>query len=277
LVFGLDGVSQSKIGEHGNGPNQYIDIADFDIDSEGNIYVIDGILDKMFIYDSDYSLKEIKTLPFEADILCITEDGNIIFGLSAWNKGENEGASIIVTYKDLKTLEVIAHYDEFVDNAFWVSHYSFVKTKNNIIYNKPINNNILLFSKKGKLEQIIEFDFGKKNVPLKERKDIERNLIKFNNYNLLKWLTVVDDNFFIGTFWENRETKSFFIDRNKNEMFVSKSTIDRDIGNVASFDEGLLVKFFIPGSDRSEEGDLPLDVKEHLGNGEFALAIYYLK
>ncbi len=130
MVFGLDGVSQSKIGgEHGNGPNQYIDIADFDIDSEGNIYVIDGILDKMFIYDSDYSLKEIKTLPFEADILCITEDGNIIFGLSAWNKGENEGASIIVTYKDLKTLEVIAHYDEFVDNAFWVSHYSFVKTK----------------------------------------------------------------------------------------------------------------------------------------------------
>ncbi len=38
-----------------------------------------------------------------------------------------------------------------------------------------------------------------------------------------------------------------------------------------------LLNFFIPGSDRSEEGDLPLDVKEHLGNGEFALAIYYLK
>lgn len=277
LVFGLDGVSLAKIGNQGNGPNEYIDIADFDIDSGGNIYTIDGRLDKMFIYNSDYDLKKVIPLPFEVDILSITEDDNIMFGLSAWNKGENEGASVIKTDKNLKTLEILAYYDEFVDNSFWVSHYSFVKTKKNIIYNKPINNNILLFSKKGELEKTIEFDYGKKNVPLKERKDIERNLMKFDNYNLLKWVTIVDNDFFIGTFWENRETKSFFIDRNKNEMFVSKSTIDRDIGNVAGFDEGLLIKFFIPGSDRSEKGNLPLDVEEHLENGEFALCIYHLK
>lgn len=277
LVFGLDGVSHAKIGKQGNGPNEYIDIADFDIDSEGNIYTIDGRLDKMFIYNSDYYLNKVIPLPFEVDILSITEDGNIMFGLSAWNKGENEGASVIKTDKNLKTLEVLAYYDEFVDNSFWVSHYSFVKTNRNIIYNKPIDNNILMFSKKGELEKVIEIDFGKKNVPLNERKDIERNLMKFDNYNLLKWVTVVDNDFLIGTFWENRETKSFFIDRNKNEMFVSNSTIDRDIGNFAGFDEGSLIKFFIPGSDRSEKTDLPSDVKEHLENGEFALCIYNLK
>lgn len=277
LVFGLDGISQSKIGKQGNGPNEYIDIADFDIDSEGNIYTIDGRLDRMFIYNSDYSLKEVLTLPFEVDILCITEDDNIMFGLSAWNKGENEGASIIIADKYLNTLEILAYYDKFVDNAFWVSHYSFVKTKKYIIYNKPINNNILLFSPKGELEKIIEFDFGKKNVPLKERKDIENNLAKFDNYNLLKWITIVDNDFLIGTFWENRETKSFFVDRNKNEMFVSNSTFDRDIGSVAGFDEGLLIKFFIPGSDRSEENNLPTDLKEHLKNGEFALCVYHLR
>lgn len=276
LVFDLDGVSKAKIGTKGNGPNEYIDIADFDIDSEGNIYTIDGRLDKLFIYNSDYSLNKVISLPFEVDILSITEDDNIMFGLSAWNKGENEGASIIITDKNLKTLEVLAYYDEFVDNAFWVSHYSFVKTEKNIIYNKPINNDVLLFTKKGVLEKIVEFNFGENNVPLEERKDIERNLQNFNSYNLLKWITIIDDNFIIGTFWENRETKSFFIDRKKNEMFVSHPTIDRDIGNVAGFDEKTLIKFIIPGSERAEDNTLPRDIIEHLNNGDFVLCIYDL-
>lgn len=277
LVFDINGVSKSKIGTKGNGPNEYIDIADFDIDSEGNIYFIDGRLDKLFIYDNTYSLNKVIPLPFEVDILSITEDDNIMFGLSAWNKGENEGASVIKTDKNLKTLEVLAYYDEFVDNSFWVSHYSFVKTNKNIIYNKPIDNNILMFSKKGQLEKVMEIDFGENNVPLNERKDIEKNLVKFDYYNLLKWITIVDNDFLIGTFWENRKTKSFFIDRKKNEIFVSNSTFDIDIGNVAGFDERSLIKFFIPGSDRAQKSNLPLDVKEHLENGEFALCIYDLK
>lgn len=276
LVFDMDGVSKVKIGTKGNGPNEYIDIADFDIDSEGNIYTVDGRLDKLFIYNSDYSLKKVISLPFEVDILSFTEDDNIMFGLSAWNKGENEGASIIITDKNLKTLEVLAYYDEFVDNAYWVSHYSFVKTEKNIIYNKPINNDILLFSKKGVLEKIVEFNFEKNNVPLKERKDIERNLQNFNSYNLLKWITIVNDDFLIGTFWENRETKSFFIDRKKNEMFISHSTIDRDIGNVAGFDKKTLIKFIIPGSERAEDDTLSQEIIEHLNNGDFVLCFYGL-
>lgn len=276
LVFDMDGVSIAKIGAKGNGPNEYIDIADFDIDSQGNIYTIDGRQNKLFIYNPDYSLKNIQSLPFEADILSVTKDDKIIFGLSAWNKGENEGASIIITDDNLKTSEVLAYYDEYVDNAFWVSHYSFVKTEKHIIYNKPINNDILLFTKKGVLEKVVVFDFGKKNVPLVKRKDIERNLQNFNSYSLLKWITIVDDNFLIGTFWENRETKSFFIDRKKSEMFVSNTTIDRDIGNVAGFDEKIFIKFINPGSDRADENTLPKDIVKHLNNGDFVLCIYEL-
>ncbi len=276
LVFDMNGVSKAKIGAKGNGPNEYIDIADFDIDSHGNIYTIDGRQNKLFIYNPDYSLKNIQSLPFEADILSVTKDDKIIFGLSAWNKGENEGASIIITDENLKTLEVLAYYDEYVDNAFWVSHYSFVKTEKHIVYNKPINNDILLFTKKGVLEKVVVFDFGKKNVPLEQRKDIERNLQNFNSYSLLKWITIVDDNFLIGTFWENRETKSFFIDRRKNEIFVSNSTMDRDIGNVAGLDEKTLIKFINPGSERADENALPQDILEHLNNGDFVLCIYEL-
>ncbi len=277
LVFGMDGISKSKIGVRGNGPNEYIDIADFDIDSDGYVYTIDGRLDKMYIYNPDFSLKSVTPLPFEADILSITEDNNIMFGLSAWNKGNNKGASIIITDKKLQTLQVLANYDEFVDNAFWVSHYAFVKTNNHIIYNKPISNNVILFSKKGNLEKVVEFDFGSNNVPLRYRKDIEQNIQKFNSYNLLKWITIVNDNYLIGTFWENRQTKSFFVNRETNEMNVTSHTIDRDIGNVAGFDGNCLIKFLIPGMERVYNNDLPKDIIEHLDNGDFVVLLYELK
>ncbi|SFL51698.1 6-bladed beta-propeller [Proteiniphilum acetatigenes] len=276
LVFNKNGLSVAAIGAKGNGPNEYIDIADFDVDKEGTIYTIDGRLDKLFIYNPDYSLKKVMALPFEADIISVVENNKIIFGLSDWNKGNNEGASIIVTDKDLNTLNIVSYYDKYIDNAFWVSHYSFVNTSKNILYNKPINNTILVLSKKGILEKVIEFDFGRKNVPPKHRKEIEKNLNQFNSYNLLKWITIIEDDYLIGTFWENRETKSFFIDRKKNELFVSNSTIDRDIGNVAGFDNKTLIKFIIPGSERAEENDLPQDVKEHLYNGDFVLVLYRL-
>lgn len=276
LVFDKDGNGVAIIGTKGNGPNEYIDIADFDIDKEGMIYTIDGRLDKLFIYNPDYSLKKTMPLPFEADIISVLDNNNIMFGLSAWNKRENKGASIITTDQNLNTIDVIAYYDEFVDNAFWVSHYSFVNANNCILYNKPINNEILVLSGDGLLEKIVEFDFGKMDVPKEHRKEIEKNIKSFDSYNLLKWITIVEDDYFIGTFWENRETKSFFIDRKKNEMYVSNSTIDRDISNVAGYENKVLIQHIIPGSEKAEEDDLPEDIKECLSDGDYVLVLYQL-
>lgn len=277
LIYDNIGFSEAKVGSKGNGPNEYLDISDFDVDTQGNIYTIDGILNKLFIYNPDLSIKRVLLLPFEADILTTLENDNLMFGLSAWNEGENKGASIVITDNNLKTIEVISQYDEFVDNAYWISHYSFVKTDKNISYHKSINNNLHIYSKNGKLEKVIVFDFDKKDVPLQERKDIEGNIEKFKGYNLLKWITIIEDNFILGTFWENRETKSFFIDREKDLMYVSDPTIDRDIGVVAGFDGKTLIQFFIPGSDRVEQSDLPEDIKAHLDNGDFALCLYLFK
>lgn len=274
LVFDDNGYPVAKIGNKGNGPDEYLDITDFDVDSKGNIYLIDGRLDKLFIYNPDYSFKKVLVLPFEVDIINIINDNKIMLGLSEWNKGENEGASIVIVDNNLKIQEVMAYYDEYVDNTFWVSHYSFVNTDKNIIYNKPISDDVFLFTKEGVLEKIIEFDFGKKSVPKEERKKIERNLHKFDSYNLLKWITIVTNDYVTGTFWEKRETKSFFIDRKRKQMYLSNSTVDSDIGMVAGFEGCKLIQFIIPGSERAQNNNnLPQDVKEHLENGDFVICV----
>ena len=277
LVFDRYGFSKAKIGSRGQGPNEYLNITDFDVDSRGNIYKIDGTLDRLFVYNPDFSVQSVRALPFEASILHIIDDDRIMFGLSTWNRGNNAGASIIITDRDLNTLEVLAYHTRYFDNRVIVSCYSFVRTGSHIIYHRPINNNILLFSKEGVLEKIVDVDFGRRAVRNRDKMNIQRNLRNFDSYNLLQWITIVDCNFMIGTFWESRETKSFFIDKTRNEMFVSNSTIRGDRGRVAGFDDGTLIQVLVPGLERTKEGDLSQDIIKHLANGDFALRLTQLK
>ena len=277
LVFDRYGFSKAKIGNRGQGPNEYLNITDFDVDSRGNIYKIDGTLNRLFVYNPDFSIQSVRALPFAADILYIIDDDRIMFGLSTWNRGSNAGASIIITDKDLNTLEVLAYHTRYFDNRIIISCISFVRTGSHIIYNRPINNNILLFSKEGVLEKVVDVDFGRNAVRNRDKMDIQRNLRNFDSYNLLQWITIVDYNFMIGTFWEGRETKSFFIDRTRNEMFVSNPMIVGDIGLVAGFDNGTLIEVLVPGLERTEESYLPQEIREHLANEDFALRLIRLK
>ena len=85
LVYDFNGSAIAKIGKKGNGPNEYLSVTDFDIDNNGNIYVIDGTLDKLFVYDPAFKFILKKDLPFSVDIIKVLENGNFLLGLSSWN------------------------------------------------------------------------------------------------------------------------------------------------------------------------------------------------
>lgn len=80
-VFDNKGKAITTIGKRGQGPEEYLSITDFSIDNTGNIYFIDGVLDELFIFDRNFKFKERKKLPFEAGILHVLDNGNILWGL----------------------------------------------------------------------------------------------------------------------------------------------------------------------------------------------------
>lgn len=290
LVYILDEVSRNlliydkktgealrSVGRRGSGPDEYILISDFDVDNDGNIYMIDGNLDKLFIYKNDLSQTISKKLPFEADIIKVLDNGNFLFGLSSWNKGENKGDLVVLTNKKLETLNTLVVYDKFVDDAFWISNFYFTSTNSHILLNRPPYNTVYKINNLGVVENSIFFDFGRLEVPKKEKANIEENLQKFENYNLLKWRTVVEESYIIGTFRKKGKTRPFFIDRISDILYLYPERRVSDNSDVAGYYDETLISYIIPGSEKAESINLPQDIKKVLDKGDFVLCLYQLR
>lgn len=290
LIFILDEVSRklliydkqtgraiSSVGRRGSGPDEYILISDFDVDNDGNIYMIDGNLNKLFIYKNDLSQTISKKLPFEADIIKVLDNGNFLFGLSSWNKGENKGDLVVLTNKKLETLNTLIVYDEFVDDAFWISNFYFTSTNRHILLNRPPYNTVYKINKLGMIENSIHFDFGRLEVPKKEKANIEENLQKFENYNLLKWRTIVEESYIIGTFRKKGKTRPFFIDRISDILYLHPERGVSDNSDVAGYYDKTLISYIAPGSEKAESIKLPQNIKKVLDMGDFILCLYQLK
>lgn len=275
IVCGMDGNTIGRVGLYGQGPQEYLDIASFDIDKSGTIYTIDGRLDKLFVYDNNRSYISSVKLPFEVDQIQVLENGNYMFALSSWNRGECEGKKIAITDKNLHVLKSELEYDEYVDDNYWISGYQFIKTNNYIIYNKPIDNNIYFFSLEGELLKSIQINFGDRNVADEMKKDIERNITEFDNYCLLKNFVVATSQFIAGTLWDGRQSKMFILDNQHSDVYVSNIFKDSDNTLFTGFSNSTMISFIDPDNYDEYPGfdSLPSDVTDHIKNGDFVLCL----
>ena len=279
LVYGIDGYAISKVGSYGQGPHEYLDIASFDVDKSGYIYTIDGRLDKLFIYDDKFNYVSSSKLPFEVDQIQLLENGYYMFALSSWNKGKCEGRKIAITDKKLNIIKSYLSYDEYTDDNYWISNYQFIKTDEYIIYNRPIDDNIYLFSLDGSFLKSIKLDFEKQNIPNNVKKNIEQNIKEFDNYYILKNLTIVTSKFMLGTLWNNRQSKLFIFDNQTSTIYQSNKIEDSDNTLCTGFCDSTIISFIDPDyyNEHIEFNNLPKDIIEHLKNGEFVLCIRSIK
>ncbi len=254
-----------KIGERGNGPEEYINIADFDVSVKGFIYCIDGQLDKLFIYNPDYSVRKVLKLPFEADAIQVMDNGDILFGLSSWNKGKGKGFKLMLTDNNLNKKYAFLSYDEYKDDNYWISTYSFTKHGKAIAYNQPIDNNIYIIpSEKTDSIQSYMFDFGLRNVPNEHKKNIERNLDEFEHYTLLKSPIVATDDYVAGTLLDGRKTKFFIFDIKNNISYEGKELEEYDDSQLIGYSEPYIISAIEPMMELPEDCTYPDSVKKHL-------------
>lgn len=279
LVFDLDGNALGKVGVYGQGPQEYLDIASFDVDTAGYIYTIDGRNDKLFRYDDQFRCLSTQRLPFEADQIQLLADGRYLFALSSWNMGECKGKKIAVTDRNLAVLASYLDYDEYKDDNYWISGYQFIQTDRSILYNQPIDNTIYRFSFNGELQSSVRMDFGRQNTPDERKKDIERHLAEFDNYTLLRNFTVVTPQFLMGYVWEGRKNKVFLLDRASREIYVSRTLEDSDHTLLTGFCGSTMISCIHPDAyEEDPDSDLlPEDLIAHLKKGEFVICLRKIK
>jgi hypothetical protein len=152
------------------------------------------------------------------------------------------------------------------------------KVKNQILYNRPIDNNVYAFSSDGVLEKVYRFDFGKKNVPDEYKKAIEENWDQFESRCCLKNFVVVNERYCLGTLLDELQTKTFLIDRTGKELYISEEIATGDMSYLTGYSNGQLITYIYPGKyDDIQSRDLPDDVKAHIEKENFVLCLYTLK
>ncbi|WP_316829132.1 6-bladed beta-propeller [Pedobacter miscanthi] len=269
VAFSENGKYIATIGRLGT---DYLNIADFDVDENGMVYIVDGKADSFLVYASDFSLlRKIKS-PFEIDVIQKLPDGNFLIGLSSWNKKDNSGDKILRTDKNLAVLNTSAVYNEFIDDNFWISRYRFICTGKNIFYNRPIDNDVLVFDSKGKLEKAYRFNFGKMTVPDEDKKEIDTKVNRYNAYRLLTNFTFVNERYAFGKIWDKRKFKFFFLDRTKRTLLLEDPLIPNEQSNITDFDGTHLISFISAAQfDEKNLEKLPQSVAKHLNNGGFII------
>ena len=280
-IFDMFGHGIGKVGDIGRAPAEFLNLTDFSIDKNGNIYLIDGRLDKMNVYDKKRNFVKSVQLPFEMDVFTCLENGNFLIGLSSWNNQLNAGDKLIKVDCNLSSLMTFCEYDKHIDHNYWLSYYRFLKCRDTIIYNRFLDNNVYLFSNKGEALKSIYFDFENKNVPETALRDIEQHEELYDRLCCLKEFTIVQNNFLLGYVWDERIDKIFFIDREKGILYLGKPAAFNKLGNVIGVcDEGIISCIY-PGDymeylDQGKEINLPENVKKHLINQGVVLCIYSL-
>lgn len=268
VVYDISGEGLWQIGQWGQGPKEYLDVSDFDVSSDGHIYFIDGRLDKLYCFDNNGEFEYSKPLPFEADIIAATDNG-FLFGLSSWNKKKGKNYKIAITDHELNIKDCILPYDEYQDPTYWISTYTFVRTKDFIAYNQPINNHIYLFDYSGILKGCINFDFGEQNVPNEVKKDIERHLPSFDKYCMLKKFVAVTDRTIAGVLWQNKKTVPFVFDRVHNICYYNDPISDYDNSAMTGYTDSKWITYLEPGTGNKKE--LPDSISLSLGKNYFVL------
>ncbi|MDR1098353.1 MAG: 6-bladed beta-propeller [Tannerella sp.] len=280
LVFDRTGTGIGAVGRRGQGPEEYIQISSFDVNERGDIFFIDGTLDKdrVFVFDRNLQFVSVQRLPFEADIIKCLPGNRLLFGLASWNKGLNAPMKLAVTDRDLNTEHAYVEYDEYIDINFWLSDCFFIDVDGRIQYNKHIDNNVYEISQEGNLVKTYRFDFGKKNMPDIYKKDLETNWEELKRYCFLLNFTAVTDRYIMGTLQDRGQKKAYVVDRNSRKLYTIKNPRSEKLSDMTCYTDNLFITFlYFDKYEDLESENLPPEVQKHIEDGNFTICLNHLK
>ena len=81
VAFDNKGNPVLSLNKRGRGPGEYLQISDFDIDDNKDLWIVDGQDDVLLHYSDDCSFIDSKKLPFEVNYIKCINDGMFFFGL----------------------------------------------------------------------------------------------------------------------------------------------------------------------------------------------------
>ena len=211
------------LNDRGRGHGEYLDIADFCIDNEENVFIVDGQRDIINKYSKNFEFLATYNLHAEIDLIQILDNGNFLLGLSSWNNRKYAGDELIIMDGDLNKIKTITRYGRNIDDNFWIDSPRFVKNKDNIIYHRTIDDHVyILNSADGTLKEIINFDFGSRTIKEDERLNVDNKIEtrKFKDKTTLESCFSICGHELFGTLYDSQKSKQFYLNGDSKRVVV---------------------------------------------------------
>lgn len=280
LVFDMQGKGVMALARTGQGPEEYYQISDFDVDQNGNIHIIDGNRDELIVYGPEGNFIGRQKLPYEVDDIRCLPSGDYLFVLCNWNTGQCAGRKVILAAPDLSVKKEYFRYGENLDFNFILSSNVFTGTSAGFAaFNESLNDNIYVFNSVGDLTDSLRIDFTGRIIPEDEKSDVEKNILRNETYTCLSGHNTLIDDYVVGNMYSGRAF-SYLIDPENSTIYsdFGKKRADAFSLIIGATGDGRIISYLRPemfGQDKATH--IPEDVVEYVENDNFALCITKLR
>lgn len=139
MKFDRNGIFKAKIEKMGRGPGEYIKLGDFDIDVNGNIYILDWMQsNKLLVYNPNFEYD--KTITLENSILTFGISNQSIWGYTGGHDFKSRNNRKYLIFEMDKNGNVRNNYFpyEYIADRNYYSHNNiFTKNRNTLYINMP--------------------------------------------------------------------------------------------------------------------------------------------
>lgn len=272
FVYALDGSPRFLLSKFGRTNGEYLQITDFDVDGNGNIWIIDGQSDKVIGFTSNGIHISSTDLPFQADYIKCLNNGQFMFSIAEWETGRYRNSHLIITDSNInEVMRCVKKEEERDANYKLVPSAGIHSVEGKVFFHKPISDLVYSINIDDFSEHKCKFDFAGKTVPMNARIDTERYINEFPQYNTLAGSVYFDKDLIVGGIMTDNQIMSFIIDRQNNVRFVQ----DDQYMSMVFFgiSDGYLVYMFRPGSEIYPP-NIPDKIKSHImSNNGYTLAL----
>lgn len=266
LVYDDSGNPVLKLDYRGRGPNEYLQITDFDVDTDGNIWIADAQKNKLFKY-SDAGIM-LESWPYRSEVakICCLNNNRFLYGIANWDYSEFAGTALAIADSTSNIQSSILSYPERNDPNYGFSSV-FSRTGNSVFYNWPVDDNLYEVSYDGELLNTYYFDFGSLSVPEKWRSNLELFESFLPNYLFLVHSSQVTPEYVVTGMSNSVDWFSVIMDREKKEAaYFNENTSGYSL--VGQYDSGSVWRI----DTNCDLDDIPSYVGEWLNNGGDVLA-----
>lgn len=264
VAFDWNGNAVMSVGMRGRGPGEYMNVDGFDVDTEGNIYIVDGNLDKIPVYNKEGKfIGEIKP-PCEIDVFNVLDNGNYLFQVSSWEaKAFAAGVQLMLTDSSFNKISGLLTYSEFRDDNFLLTDSRILTTDNGFFYHRPIDDHVYFLNKEGQIEKTYFFDFGNDKVPDESKKELEGRFEtgEFKNYCTLVNFTVVGEDFIYGSMFDKGNNGVDFIADRKNKIIYKMSVEQtKEFGRFCGYSNNKIISYKLIEGENLQQADFELSL-----------------